>query len=346
MIRRHPEIAIDPYPSAAADLLPVDVPHRRNRRVIEILDAQLELRGRLRPAVAHQARELAAGHGLRGEDLAATVEAAQIAVALHESDLTTGPNQHPQLDRPVTPAGPATPVSGGGDLQSEVTWLRKVSQAFTRSPVVTDVLARQVALAGQPLRRSAPDVAARVITELTAPAPVLVALLLAAGGASGRTVTTGLGWGLLAAVFFSIAPFAGILWGVVRGRLTDHHVSQRTQRPLVIVLSLTSFIAGFFVMTAGGAPHELIAVMEALLAAAVVCLLVTLLWKISMHMAVAGCAAALLPPVLGPGALLIWPALIAVGWSRVHLRDHTPAQTIAGSLVGAAVAGLAFASLQ
>lgn len=351
LIRRHPEIAFDPYPSAAADLLPVDVPRRRNRQVIEILDARLELRGRLRPAVARQAHELAADHGLHGEDLAATVEAARIAVALDESDRPTGPDPHLEpdldLDGPEAPAGPATPADGGGgDLQSEVTWLRKVAQAFTRSPVVTDVLAQQVDPAGQPPRSSAADVAARVLTELTAPAPVLVALLLTVGGASGRTVASGLGWGLLAAMFFSIAPFAGIVWGVVRGWLTDHHVSQRTQRPLVIVLSLASFVAGFLVMTAGGAPHQLIAVMAALLAAAVVCLLVTLIWKISMHMAVAGCAAALLPSALGPGALLIWPVLIAVGWSRVHLRDHTPAQTVAGALAGAAVAGLAFAALQ
>lgn len=353
LINRHPEIAIEPYPSATAELLPVDVPRRRNRRVIEILDGRLELRQRLRPAVAHQARELATEQGVRGQDVVATVEAAQIAVALHDSDPATGPDTRPGPGPgahvlPDTPLAAAEPAPPGdvGDLQSEVAWLRKVSRAFTRSPVVTDVLARQVAPPGQPPRRSAADIAARVITELTAPAPVLVALLLTTGGTSGRTATSGLGWGLLAAVFFSIAPFAGIVWGVVRGRLTDHHVSQRTQRPLVIVLALASFVAGVLVMTAGGAPEELIAVMAALLAAAVVCLLVTLTWKISMHMAVAGCAAALLPSVLGPRALLIWPALVAVGWSRVHLRDHTPAQTAAGALLGAAVAGVAFATLQ
>lgn len=356
LTRRHPEIAIEPHPSATAELLPVDVPRRRNRRVIEILDGRLELRRRLRPAVAQQARELAAERGLRGQDVVATVEAAQIAVALHDSAPPTGPGPGPAPDpaagvhvlpdTPLAAAGPAPSAGGGGDLQSEVAWLRKVSRAFNRSPVVTDVLARQVAPTGEPPRRSAADIAARVITELTAPAPVLVALLLTTGGASGRTTTSGLGWGLLAAVFFSIAPFAGIVWGVVRGRLTDHHVSQRTQRPLVIVLALASFVAGVLVLTAGGAPEELTAVMAALLAAAVVCLLVTLTWKISMHMAVAGCAAALLPSVLAPGALLIWPALVAVGWSRVHLRDHTPAQTVSGALLGAAVAGVAFTTLQ
>lgn len=338
LIRRYPDLSVDPHPSRAGELLPVgDVPRRRNRHVIEILDARLELRRRLRPGVARLARDRAAQQGLEGSDLDATVEASRIAVALQE--LPEGQAYDLHHDEAASPAG-----SGGTDLESESAWLRKVSQAFAHSPVVADVV-EQASTVERP-RGGALDRVARVVTELTAPAPVLVALLLGVGAASGRTVLSGLAWGLLAAVFFSIAPFAGIVWGVVRGRLSDHHVSQRTQRPLVIVLSLASFVTGFSVMTARGAPGQLVAVMAALLAAAVVCLLITLVWKISMHMAVAGCAAALLPTVVGPAALLVWPALLGVGWSRVRLRDHTPAQTVAGALVGAAASGAAFAFLR
>lgn len=336
LIRRYPDLSVDPRPSRAGELLPVgDVPRRRNRHVIEILDARLELRRRLRPGVARLARDRADQQGLQGQDLEATVEASRIAVALHELPDSAVQELHHET--------PAPTGAGGTDLESESAWLRKVSQAFAHSPVVADVV-EQSGAAEQP-RGDNLDRVARLVTELTAPAPVLVALLLGVGAASGRTVLSGLGWGLLAAVFFSIAPFAGIVWGVVRGRLSDHHVSQRTQRPLVIVLSLASFVTGFSVMTARGAPGQLVAVMAALLAAAVVCLLITLAWKISMHMAVAGCAAALLPAVVGPAALLVWPALLGIGWSRVRLRDHTPAQTVAGALVGAAVAGAAFAVL-
>ncbi len=341
MIRRFPDLAVGATPSLVTDALPVgDVPRRRNRRVIEIRDARLELRGHLRPRVAAQARELATDAGLEGEELAATVEAARIAVALSEQ-----PPQSRGEELGGTPAGAS--ASGGADLGSEVSWLRKVSRAFTGSPVVVEVVTRESALRGEPgPDRMTSQKLARVITEVTAPAPMLVALLLVVGAASGRTVLSGIAWGLLAAVFFSIAPFAGIVWGVVRGRISDHHVTRRAQRPLVIVLSIASFITGFVVMKEGGAPHQLLAVMAALLAAAVVCLLVTLVWKMSMHMAVAGCAAAVLPFVLGPITLLAWPALALVAWSRVRLRDHTPAQTIAGAATGALVASSVFVVLR
>ena len=348
LIRRFPELALAPAPSPVVEVLPVgDVPRRRNRRVIEILDARLELRRRFRPAVAAQARRRASEAGLRGEDLAATVEAARIAVALRESE-TAAPGasvEHPA--GPVHEELGVHAVTGGADLEDEATWLRKVSGAFSHSPVVADVVAEQ---SGVPSgmdsagRGRGPSYwLARVVTELTAPAPMLVALLLVVGAVSAPTVLGGLGWGLLAALFFSIAPFAGIVWGVVAGRVTDHHVSQRAQRPAVIVLSLASFVAGYATLRLRGAPATLLDVMVALLAAAVVCLLVTLAWKMSMHMAVAGCAAVLLPAVTGASPWAAVPVLLVVAWSRVRLRDHTPAQTFAGALTGALVAGTVFA---
>lgn len=347
LIRRFPDLALAPAPSPVAEVLPVgDVPRRRNRRVIEILDARLELRRRFRPPVAAQARQRASEAGLRGQDLAATVEAARIAVALREpgdgaATGTSSATADSGQEGTVLEAG-----GGGDDLDAEATWLRKVSSAFSHSPVVAEVVAEHEGIpsgmdsAGR--GRGASYWAARVITEVTAPAPVLVVLLLVVGSVSAPTVLDGLGWGLLAALFFSIAPFAGIIWGVVAGRVTDHHVSERAQRPAIIILSLACFVAGYATLHVRGAPTMLLDVMVSLLAAAVVCLLVTLAWKMSMHMAVAGCAAALLPAVTGVSAWVALPVLLVVAWSRVRLRDHTPAQTVAGALTGALVAGAVF----
>jgi hypothetical protein len=353
LIGRFPELALAPVPTPVADALPVgDIPRRRNRRVIEILDARLELRSRFRRATAARAHALATDAGLQGQDLAATVEAAQIAVALQDPPHAgSGPGAAPEerTDGPDHAHGPellAAPDGGGnldgaGDLDGEAGWLRKVSTAYASSPVVADVVA-QHAVDAAPATGRASSRVARLITEVTAPAPMLVALLLAVGALSAPSVPRGLGWGLLAAVFFSVAPFLGIVWGVVRGRLSDHHVSQRAQRPAVVVLSLASFVAGYATLAARGAPPQLLDVMVALLSAAVVTLLITLVWKISVHMAVAGCAAAVLPLIVGPVALLGWAALPAIAWSRVRLRDHTPAQTVAGALVGTLVAGPVF----
>ncbi len=339
--RRFPDLAVAPAPSPLAEALPrSDLSRRRNRMVIEIRDAHLELRDHLRPDVAARAREQAASAGVAGAELAAVVEAAQIAVALHEPSPaavpalvgSTGERSSSGSVRRLGAPG------GGGDLAAEVAWLRQVSGAYAYSPVVVDVVDEHSARLGLGCsRQSLGYRLARVVTELTAPAPMLLALLLAVGAASSSSVVAGLGWGATAALFFSIAPFIGIVAAVLRGRLTDHHVTVRQQRPLVIVLSLASFVAGLVLLDRLGAPEQLVAVMGALLAAAVVGLLITLVWKISMHMAVAGCAAAVLPMVVGPIAAVVWPALVGIAWSRIRLRDHTPAQTVAGAIIGALV---------
>ena len=41
-----------------------------------------------------------------------------------------------------------------------------------------------------------------------------------------------------------------------------------------------------------------------------------------------------------------WPLAAAVGWSRVRLLDHTPAQVLAGALVGACATGLLYPALR
>ncbi|MEU2831857.1 phosphatase PAP2 family protein [Streptomyces lavendulae] len=47
----------------------------------------------------------------------------------------------------------------------------------------------------------------------------------------------------------------------------------------------------------------------------------------------------------GPWILAGYVLLALVGWSRVRLRDHTPAQATAGTALGAAVAGPVFLGL-
>ncbi|GCB50897.1 phosphatase PAP2 family protein [Streptomyces sp. NL15-2K] len=37
--------------------------------------------------------------------------------------------------------------------------------------------------------------------------------------------------------------------------------------------------------------------------------------------------------------------IAAIGWSRVALRDHTPAQTVVGALLGGLAAAVAFSAM-
>jgi len=78
----------------------------------------------------------------------------------------------------------------------------------------------------------------------------------------------------------------------------------------------------------------------------IVSLLVTLLWKISVHVAVVAGAVVILVLVFGPLLLVLGPLVALVGWARVEVADHTPAQVIAGSGLGAAVAAVVFVLLR
>ncbi|MFJ3976614.1 hypothetical protein [Streptomyces sp. NPDC090021] len=185
--------------------------------------------------------------------------------------------------------------------------------------------------------------AARVLSDVLAPANLVVALLLVVGGHSTGS-WTGLGWGLLAALFCGVVPIGVIAVGVRRGALTDQHIRVRRQRVVPMALSLVSVLAGVALLRVLGAPAQVFALVVAMLVGLVSSLLVTVVWQISIHMSVAGGTVMILLLVFGPVALPAAAVAAAVGWSRLELRAHTPAQLIAGTALGG-TAALAFALL-
>ena len=72
-------------------------------------------------------------------------------------------------------------------------------------------------------------------------------------------------------------------------------------------------------------------------------LAITLTWKISFHAAVAAGALGILALAFGQAALLAAPLLGLIGWARVRLGAHTPAQVYAGVLIGGPIVAAAFA---
>lgn len=95
--------------------------------------------------------------------------------------------------------------------------------------------------------------AARVLSDALAPAHLVVALLLLVGWHS-TTSWTGLGRGLLAALFCGVVPIGIIALGVRRGALTDQHIRVRRRRVVPMALSLASVVAGVALLHALGAP--------------------------------------------------------------------------------------------
>lgn len=188
---------------------------------------------------------------------------------------------------------------------------------------------------------------ARALTELLSPVILVVGLLLIVGAASGGpSVRSGLAWGLLAALFVGVVPYAFLVLGVRRGRWTDRHVGVREQRIVPLVFAATSSLVGLALIAALGAPRQLVALVVAGLIGLGVSLAITRAWKISIHTAVAAGTATVLTLVFGAWLMLGWPLVAALGWSRWELRDHTLAQVLVGAVIGSLVAGVVFAALR
>ncbi|MBZ6083599.1 hypothetical protein KVH15_21575 [Streptomyces olivaceus] len=194
--------------------------------------------------------------------------------------------------------------------------------------------------APSPERRSA-----RLITEVLAPANLVITILVVIGWHS-TTSLSGAGWGLLAGLFCGGLPIAFIIAGARRGHWTDKHVKVRSQRWIPLGATLASVLVGTALLALLDAPQDVIALVFAMIAGLLLTMLVTIWWKVSVHTAVASGVVSILAVAVSPWTLLGYAVVAAIAWSRASLRDHTPAQTIAGAVLGAVAAVSVFAALR
>ena len=187
---------------------------------------------------------------------------------------------------------------------------------------------------------------AQVVGELLSPPPILVALALVVAWESSPTPAMALLWGAIAALFASVLPYALILRGVRRGRLTDRNISLREQRIRFGVVAITSILIGLALFLAFDAPAEMVALMASIAVGVACGWVITLWWKISVHAAIAAGAATVLTLVFGPALLAVWSLVAVIAWARVQVGDHTMAQVLAGVALGVVVNATVFSLLR
>jgi membrane-associated phospholipid phosphatase len=184
---------------------------------------------------------------------------------------------------------------------------------------------------------------AQLITYLLEPKNWLIVTVLGIGAHADGLA--GLGWGLLAALFTAVLPTLFIAYGIRHGRWDDRNVGARRPRLIVLAFITTSVAAGLILLFAGGAPVLLTGYLALMLASVALLALITTVWKISIHCAVASGSVAVLALTYGPFVLSGYLLVALLGWSRVALGDHSTAQVVGGTVLGALAAGLAYAAL-
>ncbi len=183
--------------------------------------------------------------------------------------------------------------------------------------------------------------AAEWVTYLLEPKNWIIATVIAVGWHADGVA--GLGWGLLAAFFAAVLPTMSITRGIRRGRWDDRNVGAKRPRLIVLAFITASVAAGLILLAALGAPPELTGYFGFMLVSVAVLAAITIVWKISIHCAVASGSVTLLALIYGPRVIPAYLLVALTAWSRVVLKDHTAAQVIAGSVLGAAAALVTYA---
>ena len=122
----------------------------------------------------------------------------------------------------------------------------------------------------------------------------------------------------------------------------DRNVGARRPRLIVLAFITTSVATGLILLLVLHAPAVLTGYLAFMLVSVAALAAITLVWKISIHCAVASGTVTILALASGPLVLGGFLLVGLLGWSRVAVRDHTAWQAAGGAVLGAAAAALAF----
>ncbi len=178
------------------------------------------------------------------------------------------------------------------------------------------------------------DCFAEAVSLIFHPFIVVIPTMVIAILQQGSTLWDALFWTLLS-VCIVILPLLFLIYSGVRsGRYSDPSVSMREQRHSLYVVAGFLLILLLSILVLGNAPLILIACLASAVIATLVGFVInTRFTKLSLHsIGMAGCATVLVltTPILGFVMALFAPLL---GWSRIHLKHHTPLQILIGWLI-------------
>ncbi|ABL65005.1 phosphatase PAP2 family protein [Chlorobium phaeobacteroides] len=118
------------------------------------------------------------------------------------------------------------------------------------------------------------------------------------------------------------------------GKVSDYNISFREQRFLPLLVLTGVNLLGYELLKQVDAPRLLTGILLFNAVNSVFILLVTLQWKISIHLFTLASSIAML--TLQFGLLSLWLLLLipVLMWSRIYLRAHNFMQTLIGSIIG------------
>lgn len=138
----------------------------------------------------------------------------------------------------------------------------------------------------------------------------------------------------VAYLFGFILPIIMFIFLRRKGRIADFDATVKEERIFPFIIGILFYTGGLIVLIFYKVNPVTLSFWFCYISNTILVILITRIWKISAHaLGVAGPLAAVIF-VTGWTGLIFTPLLIAVGWSRLYLKVHTPAQVLAGAIMG------------
>ena len=153
-------------------------------------------------------------------------------------------------------------------------------------------------------------------------------------------------------VFTCLLPVINVLFLLRTNFITSVHMEQKEERRLSYIATLIFFASEFYLLNGTEVPALIKLFVLGAGITVFAALIVNFFWKISIHMigigGLIGIILILLPHLNGILILLPLSIIAAglIGYSRLALNAHVPAQVYAGFLVGLGVELLLFGTME
>ncbi|QPC82678.1 hypothetical protein G4Y79_23835 [Phototrophicus methaneseepsis] len=179
---------------------------------------------------------------------------------------------------------------------------------------------------------------ARVVSDVISPPVVWAIVGLMVGMRYTDSLAEGLFWAAEFGLLICLLPIVYVGFMVWRGKIGDIHMKQRKERFIPMLITVGCAFLALSLAIQLTAPPVFVLLTFIALVQTVLMLSITLFWQISMHMMSITAATVAVSTLFSSGlGLMLIPVIALVAAARLELKRHTPAQVLAGTLMGGLV---------
>lgn len=175
---------------------------------------------------------------------------------------------------------------------------------------------------------------ARVISTLFVPPSIALLTMIYFAFSFEKELSTSLMIIIVTFLLGFISPIIVFFYLKKRGKIFDFDATIKEERTTPFVIGIILYSIAIFIMIVAKVNIYTLIFWFSYIINTVILIYINRYWKISVHaLGVAGPLAAVTFTAGWYGFSFFW-LLIIVGWARLKLKVHTPAQVIAGSILG------------